>query len=114
VARAVAFDEIDAGVSGAVAHAVGARLGRMARGRQVLCVTRLPQIAAHAEHHFRVTKRVVAGRTHTSVEPLDEAERVEELARMLGGEQATAASRRHAAELLAAARSDPRPTRRRA
>jgi DNA repair protein RecN (Recombination protein N) len=114
--RTIVFDEVDAGVGGAVAAAVGARLAQMARRHQVLCVTHLPQVAAHAERHYHVRKRVADGRTRTEVVRLDDAERVEELARMLGGLQPSAAARRNAAELLeeaAAARSGPRSKTRR-
>ncbi|HEV8437888.1 MAG TPA: DNA repair protein RecN [Methylomirabilota bacterium] len=99
------FDEVDAGIGGRVADVVGQRLRQTARGRQVLCVTHLAPIAAHAAHHLLVDKRVSRGSTRTSVTALDEAGRVEELARMLGGERVTDTSRRHARELLKAARS---------
>jgi len=101
--RVLVFDEIDTGVSGAVADAVGARLKRLARGHQLLCVTHLPQVAAYADRHFRVSKRVAAGRTHAGIVDLSVDQRVEELARMLAGKQATPASRRHASEMLQAA-----------
>ena len=101
--RVLVFDEVDAGVSGSVAVAVGARLARLARRHQVLCVTHLPQVAAHADGHYHVSKRVASGRTHTEIIPLLGDERVNELARMLGGRQATDASRENAAELLAEA-----------
>lgn len=101
--RALVFDEVDAGVSGAVALAVGARLSKLSARHQVLCVTHLPQVAAHADGHYHVSKRVVAGRTHTEIAALDGEARVDELARMLGGRQATSASRENAAELLAEA-----------
>jgi DNA repair protein RecN (Recombination protein N) len=107
--RVLVFDEIDAGVSGAVADAVGARLERLARRGQVLCVTHLPQIAAYADRHYSVRKRVESGRTRAGIASLSAEERVEELARMLGGRKATAASRRHASELLSAAGRRPRP-----
>ncbi len=99
------FDEVDAGIGGRVADVVGQRLRASARGRQVLCVTHLAPIAAHAAHHLLVEKRVLRGATRTTVTPLDQAARVEELARMLGGERVTDTSRRHARELLRAARS---------
>ncbi len=101
---ALVFDEVDAGIGGRVADQVGQKLARVARGRQVLCVTHLAQIAAYASHHLRVLKHVRAGRTRTRVDLLNEPERVGELARMLGGEQVTDAARRHARELYAAAR----------
>jgi DNA repair protein RecN (Recombination protein N) len=101
--RVLVFDEVDAGVGGATADAVGARLAGLGALQQVLCVTHLPQVAAHAEHHYHVRKRVVAGRTRAELATLDGDERVDELARMLGGKEITAASRRNAAELLSAA-----------
>jgi DNA repair protein RecN (Recombination protein N) len=99
------FDEVDAGIGGRVADVVGQKLRQTAAGRQVLCVTHLAPIAAHAAHHLRVDKRVTRGATRTSVDVLDEAGRVEEVARMLGGERVTDTSRRHARELLKAART---------
>src|SRR5262245_35345531 len=99
------FDEVDAGIGGRVADVVGQKLRQTAAGRQVLCVTHLAPIAAHATHHLVVEKRVSRGSTRTSVTVLDEAARVEEIARMLGGERITDASRRHARELLRAARA---------
>jgi len=99
------FDEVDAGIGGRVADAVGHKLRQTAAGRQVLCVTHLAPIAAYAEHHLLVDKRVVKGATKTTVTALDAAGQIEEIARMLGGEHITDASRRHARELLRAARS---------
>ncbi len=101
--RVLVFDEVDAGVSGGVAAAVGARLARLSSRHQVLCVTHLPQVAAHGDGHYHVSKRVASGRTHTEIVPLTGEARVDELARMLGGRQATSASRENAAELLAEA-----------
>ena len=101
----LAFDEVDAGIGGRVADVVGQRLRETAAGRQVLCVTHLAPIAAHATHHLVVEKRVAKGSTRTSVMALDEAGRVEELARMVGGERVTDISRRHARELLRSARA---------
>ena len=97
------FDEVDAGVGGAVAEIVGRKLRELSRNRQVLCVTHLPQVAAQASQHFTVRKQAVRGKTSTSVQKLDAAERVEETARMLGGLQITAQTRAHAEEMLAAA-----------
>ena len=96
------FDEVDAGIGGAVADVVGRRLKQLGQLRQVLCVTHLPQVAAHGDRHLLVTK--VHGPGHrpvSQVAPLDRAGRVEELARMLGGQQITDATRKHARELLA-------------
>src|SRR6266851_923217 len=94
------FDEVDAGIGGRVADVVGQKLEASATGRQVLCVTHLAPIAAYAGHHLLVEKRVTRGATRTSVTPLREAARVDEVARMLGGERVTETSRRHARELL--------------
>ena len=97
------FDEIDAGVGGAVADAVGGRLARLARSQQVLCVTHLPQVAAYADRHFSVRKRVEGRRTRAEIVSLSPKGRVDELARMLAAQQPTDASRRHASELITAA-----------
>lgn len=91
------FDEVDANVGGETARAVGAKMAHIARRHQVLCITHLPQVAAAATHHYRVTKETVGGRTLTRMERLENEGRIEELARMLGG---GAAARRHAAELV--------------
>ena len=99
------FDEVDAGVGGAVAEAIGRRLKRAAKEHQVLCVTHLPQIAAFADAHFRVEKKTTKGRTTTRVVCLDETQRVEELARMLGGKRVTQSARDHARALIDAAKS---------
>ena len=99
------FDEVDAGIGGRVADVVGQRLRQTATGRQVLCVTHLAPIGAHATHHLLVEKRVTRGATRTAVTVLEGAARVDELARMLGGERVTDASRRHARELLRSARA---------
>jgi len=93
------FDEVDAGVGGAVAEAIGRKLARLARGRQVICITHLPQIAACADHHFVVRKDEGRGRRRAAAEHLDDGDRVEELARMLAGATVTKEARRHAAEL---------------
>lgn len=98
------FDEVDAGIGGRVADQVGQKLAQTARHRQVFCVTHLAQIAAYADRHLRVEKSVQGGKTRTTVEILDETGRVEELARMLGGEQVTETARRHARELYLSAR----------
>jgi DNA repair protein RecN (Recombination protein N) len=102
------FDEVDAGIGGATATAVGAQIRAVANHRQVLCVTHLPQIAAHADHHFHVEKSEIAGRTETHVGKLTASARKDELARMLGGET-TPRARAHAAELLSKARPATRP-----
>ena len=98
------FDEVDAGVGGAVAEMVGRQLHALAGQGQVLCVTHLPQVASQSDHQLRVSKHVLHGKTRTRIEVLDEAARVEELARMLGGTTITDRTREHAREMLAAAR----------
>ncbi len=95
------FDEVDAGVGGAVAEMVGRQLKTLAESGQVLCVTHLPQVASQADHQVRVSKRTADGTTRTALEPLEGDARVEELARMLGGAKITATTREHAREMLA-------------
>jgi DNA repair protein RecN (Recombination protein N) len=112
-ARVLVFDEVDAGVSGAVAVAVGERLALLARRHQVLCVTHLPQVAAAAAVHYHVTKRVEGGRTLSEIARLTDDARVDELARMLGGRAAGAAAKANAAELLVEAGASGRPRGRR-
>ena len=97
------FDEVDAGVGGAQAAALGRKLQRLARGGQILAVTHLPQVASHGDLHFRVAKRVEAGRTEVAVEELAASARVEEVARMLAGSAVTPLSLSHARELIASA-----------
>jgi DNA repair protein RecN (Recombination protein N) len=99
------YDEVDAGIGGAVADKVGRALAEVARHRQVVCVTHLPQVAAHADSHFSVGKHARKGRARTAVRRLSEEERVEELARMLGGEVVTEAARANALKLLEGARA---------
>lgn len=94
------FDEVDAGIGGRVAEVVGRKLRALARRHQVLCVTHLPQIAALAEEHFAVRKRIERGRTLAEVGPLSAEERIEEVARMLGGESITETARKHAREMV--------------
>jgi len=98
--RTLIFDEVDAGVGGAAATAVGEKLRKVARGLQVLCITHLPQVAAFADHHFRVEKSEVEGRTVTAILALDETARVGEMARMLGGARVTERTLEHARELI--------------
>ena len=94
------FDEIDAGISGRTAQAVAAKLDRVARSRQVICITHLPQIAAFADRHFRIEKHLESDATISAIHPLDHEGRVEELARMLGGAEITEAVRNNARELI--------------
>ncbi|MDB4966411.1 MAG: repair protein RecN [Myxococcales bacterium] len=97
------FDEVDAGIGGAVADVVGRQIRAVAEDKQVLCITHLPQIAAHAAVQFRVEKVERGGRVHTNVRKLTASERKEEIARMLGG-KVTPKARAHAEELLKGAR----------
>ena len=92
------FDEVDANVGGETANAVGQKMKQIARNHQVLCITHLAPVAAHADAHFVVTKQLKEGRTISQIELLDKGARVDELARMLGG--ISAAARKHAEALL--------------
>jgi len=98
--KTLVFDEVDAGIGGRVAEVVGRKLRAIAVRHQVLCVTHLPQIAALAEAHFVVTKRAVKNRTVTEVQSVTGEIRIEEVARMLGGETITDTARRHAREMV--------------
>jgi DNA repair protein RecN (Recombination protein N) len=100
--RTLVFDEIDTGIGGRAAEAVGKKLKSLARANQVLCITHLPQIASFADHHYLIEKKEAAGRTKTSVRPLSAAEQTEEIARMLSGATLTETSRQHAEQLLKA------------
>ncbi len=102
-ARTLVFDEIDAGIGGNTARAVGERLRSLAAGRQVVCITHLPQVASLAATHFRISKRIVGGEALATVERVDGEALVEEICRMLGADRADEAASRHARELLAAA-----------
>jgi len=99
------FDEVDTGVGGAVAETVGQLLRRVGSRAQVLCVTHLPQVAAQAHNHLKVSKQVVDGKTHTAVETLDRKATRDEIARMLGGAKMTRKSQQHAQEMLDSAAS---------
>ena len=94
------FDEVDAGIGGAVAETVGKLLHQLGQSHQILCVTHLPQVAAQGNHHLKVSKSQNADKTVSQVQPLGRSERVEEIARMLGGATITDTTRRHARELL--------------
>jgi DNA repair protein RecN (Recombination protein N) len=98
--KTLIFDEIDAGIGGRIADVVGKKLARLAQSFQVLCITHLPQIAAAGHAHFQITKSVLHGRTQTRVVRLSDAERIQEVARMISGAAATAASLAAARELL--------------
>ena len=99
--RTLVFDEIDIGIGGRAAEAVGQKLKTLSRAQQVLCITHLPQIAAFADQHFLIEKSERRGRTQTGVRQMEHAERVEEIARMLSGASLTDTSLRHAEQMLA-------------
>ncbi len=95
------FDEVDTGIGGAEAAALGAKLQRLAKGGQILAVTHLPQVASYGDLHFKVAKRVEGDRTSVRVEELEAGDRIEEVARMLAGKKITDTSLSHARELIA-------------
>jgi len=98
--RTLIFDEIDIGIGGRAAEAVGQKLKALSRAQQVICITHLPQIAAFADQHFLIEKAERGGRTHTGVRQMEHGERVEEIARMLSGASLTETSIRHAEQML--------------
>jgi len=100
--RTLVFDEIDTGIGGRAAEAVGKKLKALSKSNQVLCVTHLPQIATFADHHYVIEKRVSGGRTKTTVRRISGDERTEEVARMLSGAKLTETSRKHAEQMLKA------------
>ena len=100
--RTLVFDEIDAGIGGRAAEAVGKKLKALSKGNQVLCVTHLPQIATFADHHYVIEKRESSGRAKTTVRQITGEERTEEVARMLSGAKLTETSRKHAEQMIRA------------
>ena len=98
--RTLVFDEIDSGIGGRAAEAVGKKLKQLSRTKQVLCVTHLPQIASFADHHYLIEKRESGGRTKTSVTPLSPEQRTREIARMISGAKLTDTSMKHAEQML--------------
>ena len=100
--RTLVFDEIDTGIGGRAAEAVGKKLKTLSKGNQVLCVTHLPQIATFADHHYVIEKRESAGRAKTTVRQITGEERTEEVARMLSGAKLTETSRKHAEQMIRA------------
>lgn len=98
------YDEVDSGIGGPTAEVVGRLLRRVGESRQVLCVTHLPQVAAQAQHHLQVSKHTQNGVTRTRIKALTEEERIDEIARMLGGVEITKQSRAHALEMIEMAR----------
>ena len=102
--RTLVFDEIDIGIGGRAAEAVGQKLKSLSKGQQVLCVTHLPQIAAFADQHFLIDKREADGRTKTKISLLDQRSSMHEVARMLSGAKVTETSLQHAAQMIAGSR----------
>jgi DNA repair protein RecN (Recombination protein N) len=100
--RTMVFDEVDTGIGGRAAEAVGKKLKSLARNNQVLCVTHLPQIATFADHHYVIEKKERSGRTRTTIRPVTGEERTEEIARMLSGSNLTDTSRKHAEQMIKA------------
>ncbi|HET6756651.1 MAG TPA: DNA repair protein RecN, partial [Burkholderiales bacterium] len=98
------FDEIDQGIGGRVAEILGRMLNGLGRGRQVFCVTHLPQVAASADQHWQVSKQSSNGAVQTRIKLLDQVSRIEEIARMLGGLKITETTRKHAREMLKSGR----------
>ena len=94
------FDEVDVGIGGGVAQIVGQLLKQLGTERQVLCVTHLPQVAAQGNHHWQVSKNARDGSVVSSIQELERAARIDEVARMLGGVDITDTTRKHAAEML--------------
>jgi DNA repair protein RecN (Recombination protein N) len=104
-APTLVFDEVDAGIGGATGAAVGRKLARLANEAQVLCITHLPQIAAWGQDHLSARKQVADGRTATTLARLDDQGRLDEVTRMLAGDEDTSVAQRHARQMLAAARA---------
>ena len=96
----IIFDEVDAGIGGSVAEVVGKKLADLARFHQTICITHLPQIAKFGDHHYKISKKIINQRTQTFITPLKGVQRIEEIARMLGGVQITSATLAHAREML--------------
>ena len=101
----IVFDEVDNGIGGAVAEIVGRKLKEVSANHQVICITHLPQIACFGEKHLHVSKKIVKGRTITSVNELEGEQKIEEISRMLGGVNVTEKTREHAREMLNNSRS---------
>jgi len=96
----IIFDEVDTGVSGRVAQAIAEKIYRVSNGSQVLCISHLPQVAAMADIHLFISKEITEGRTKTSVKPLEKAQRVEEIGRMISGKELTSLTEEHVREML--------------
>jgi DNA repair protein RecN (Recombination protein N) len=100
--RTLVFDEIDTGIGGRAAEAVGKKLKELARADQIICVTHLPQIATFADHHYLISKKETSGRTRTTVGEITGDDRTEEIARMLSGAKLTDTSLKHAEQMIKA------------
>jgi DNA repair protein RecN (Recombination protein N) len=98
--ESIVFDEVDAGIGGGVAEVVGRKLFGLARNHQVICITHLSQIAKFATHHFKITKHVRDEKTWTTISPVKGEDRIQEIARMIGGETITDTTLSHAREIL--------------
>jgi DNA repair protein RecN (Recombination protein N) len=98
--KTLVFDEVDTGIGGRAAEAVGKKLKALSRTNQLICVTHLPQIATFADHHYLIEKKTTGGRTRTTVRPITGEERTEEVARMLSGAKLTETSRKHAEQMI--------------
>lgn len=98
------FDEVDSGISGRTAQIVGEKISNLSKGRQIICISHLPQIAALGDTHFLIFKKVKNGRVISNVKRLDESDRIDELARLLGGVDLTETTRMHASEMLSMAK----------
>jgi DNA repair protein RecN (Recombination protein N) len=103
------FDEVDSGIGGGVAEIVGQKLRALGQERQILCVTHLPQVAALAHHQLQVSKLAGEDTTRTRIRALTDDERIDEIARMLGGLTITRQTREHAREMIALAQTDGKP-----
>lgn len=101
----IIFDEVDTGVSGRVAQAIAEKIHQVAIDSQVLCISHLPQVAAMADTHLFISKTLKAGRTKTTVKPLDDEEKIKEIGRMISGVEMTELTREHAKELLSLAKN---------
>jgi len=98
--KTLVFDEVDTGIGGRAAEAVGKKLKSLARSNQVLCVTHLPQIATFGDHHYVIEKKETGGRTRTNIRQVTGEERTDEVARMLSGSKLTETSRKHAEQMI--------------
>ena len=106
VVETIIFDEVDAGIGGTVAEVVGKKLAQLSHHHQVICITHLPQIARFGDHQMKITKKIKNNRTETAISPLNPEERIQEIARMLAGENVTKKTLAHAAEMMTTAANE--------